>query len=235
MTGARVLVIDDDPAILRVVERYLAASGFAVFTLARGAGLPEAIERHRPDILLLDLVLPDGDGVALTAALRSAGETLPVIVLSAIGDEGRKVDALEAGADDYLTKPFGMAELLARVRVALRRSAGLAREPVLNAGPLTLDLASRQFLVAGTPVRLTPKEYELVRLLLAHQGRLLTTRQLLAQVWGAEYVDDNHILRTLIHQLRRKLAEISPDAAGLIVNDPGVGYRLLTPEILTGS
>ncbi|MGH2607647.1 MAG: response regulator transcription factor [Tepidiformaceae bacterium] len=235
MSGARILVVDDDPAILRVVHRYLEASGFTAFTLAGASGVVAAVERNRPDALLLDLVLPDGDGIDLCRQLRAAGYVLPIIVLSAVGDEQRKVEALEEGADDYLTKPFGMAELIARVRVALRRSAGLSREPLLRAGPLTLDLASREFLVGGTPVHLTPKEFDLIRLLLAHQGRVLTTRQLLAQVWGAEYVDDTHILRTLVHQLRRKVADVLPDAAGIIANDPGVGYRLLPPEILTGS
>ncbi|MEX0783720.1 MAG: response regulator transcription factor [Dehalococcoidia bacterium] len=235
MSGARILVVDDDPAILRVVQRYLEASGFAVSTLAEASGVLPAVERQAPDALLLDLVLPDGDGIDICRKLRSMGYSGPIVVLSAVGDEQRKVQALEEGADDYLTKPFGMAELLARVRVALRRSAGLARDPVLQSGPLTLDIATRQFLVAGTAVHLTPKEFELLRLLLAHQGRVLTTRQLLAQVWGAEYVDDAHILRTLVHQLRRKLVEASPVAAGVIANDPGVGYRLASPEILTGS
>ena len=229
--GARVLLVDDDPAILRAVHRYLEANDFDVETLAAAAGLGAAIARHRPDALLLDLVLPDGDGTEICRELRARGFEAPIIVLSAVGDEQQKVRALEEGADDYLTKPFGMAELIARLRVALRRSAGLAREPVLKAGPLALDLASRELTVDGTAVRLTPKEFELLRLLLTHQGRLLTQRHILAQVWGAEYVDDTHILRTLVHQLRRKLAAASPAAGAMIVNDPGVGYRIDAPGI----
>lgn len=230
MSGARILIVDDDPAILRAVQRYLEANDFDVATLAAAAGLDAAIARHRPDALLLDLVLPDGYGTDICRELRAGGFLQPIIVLSAVGDEQHKVRALEEGADDYLTKPFGMAELIARLRAALRRSAGLAREPILRAGPLALDLASRALQVDTTPVRLTPKEFDLLRLLLIHQGRLLTQRQILAQVWGAEYVDDSHILRTLVHQLRRKLAAASPAAALLIVNDPGIGYRLATLE-----
>jgi two-component system KDP operon response regulator KdpE len=230
MTGAHILVVDDDPGILLAVRRYLEASGFRVDTRAAAMGLLEALRHLRPDVLLLDLVLPDGDGAALSAEIRGCGETLPIIVLSAVGEERRKVEALEAGADDYLTKPFGMGELQARLRVAIRRSAGLAQEPVLRAGPLALDLAARRLAVDGTAVHLTPKEFELLRLLITYPGRVLTQRQLLAQVWGAEYVDDTHILRTLVHQLRRKLGEASPPAAALITNDPGVGYRFTPPE-----
>jgi two-component system KDP operon response regulator KdpE len=226
MSGARVLVVDDDPAILRGVRRYLESSDFRVDTRAVAAGLLPAIAELRPDVLLLDLVLPDGDATTLSSEIRAAGETLPIIVLSAVGDERRKVAALEAGADDYLTKPFGMPELLARLRVAIRRSAGLAREPVLRTGPLSLDLAGRQLAIEGTPVHLTPKEFELMRLLLTYPGRVLTQRHLLAEIWGAQYVDDSHILRTLVHQLRRKVAALSPGAAAMIANDPGVGYRL---------
>ena len=235
MTGARILIVDDDPAILRAVQRYLEAVDFRVHTLPAATGVMEAVESQRPDALLLDLVLPDGDGIELCRDLRAAGFVAPIIVLSAVGDEQRKVAALEEGADDYLTKPFGMAELIARLRVALRRSAGLAREPVLRAGLLTLDLPRRELLVDSTPVRLTPKEFELMRLLLTHQGRLLTQRQILAEVWGAEYVDDTHILRTLVHQVRRKLSAASASAVGIITNEPGVGYRIEAPEILTNS
>ncbi len=229
MSGARILVVDDDPAILRAVSRTLEGHGYAVSTLGAGAGVERTVVEFRPEVILLDLVLPDANGIDLCRTIRS-GHTTPIIVLSAIGDDAKKVEALDEGADDYLTKPFSLDELLARIRVALRRNAGAAREPVLSAGPLRLDLASHAVTVDGTPVHLTPREFELCRLLLQEQGRVLTQRMILARVWGPEYSDDGHILRTFVHQLRTKLGAVSPGAAGLIVNDPGVGYRLQSPN-----
>ena len=229
MSGARILVVDDDPAILRVVSRALEGRGYAVETMAEGAGVERTVGEFAPEVILLDLVLPDRDGIEICRSLR-AERTTPIIVLSAIGDDAKKVEALDEGADDYLSKPFSLDELLARIRVALRRQAGAARSTVLSAGPLQLNIEAHSVTVDGVPVHLTPKEFELCRLLLQEQGRVLTQRLILSQVWGPEYADDSHILRTFVHQLRSKLGAISAEAATLIVNDPGVGYRLEAPK-----
>lgn len=225
MSGAKVLVVDDDPAILRAVRRALDGRDYKTDTANSCATAIAGVQRFRPDVMLLDLLLPDGTGVDVCHQLRTDND-LPIIVLSAVGDDRRKVEALDAGADDYLTKPFSIEELLARLRVALRRSARQSVSTTLRAGPLALDIDSHKVTVDGAVVRLTPKEFELCRVLIANQGKLITQRQLLAQVWGPEYVDDAHILRTFIHQLRVKLGEHSPSASALITNDPGVGYRM---------
>ncbi len=222
MSGARVLVVDDDPAIVRAVRRALEGHGYSVRTGHTGVEAVELARTFRPEIVLLDLVLPDMDGIAVTREIR-AGSEAAILVLSAIGDDRKKVEALDEGADDYITKPFSMDELLARVRVALRRSAGRAAAPVLEAGGVRLDLGSHNATVEGEPVHLTPKEFDLCRLLLEYEGRILTQRYLLAQVWGAEYADDAHILRTFVHQLRGKLGP----AGSAILTDPGVGYRFV--------
>lgn len=229
MSGARILAVDDDPAILRAVRRSLEAHDYEVRALETGAPVAAALADFHPDVVLLDLVLPDTDGIEVCRAIRP-DTAATIIVLSAIGDEAKKVQALDAGADDYVTKPFGMEELLARVRVALRRQGTSPTEPLLEAGPVRLRLDSHEVSVDGTPVHLTPTEFELLRLLLEQQGRVLTQRLILARVWGAEYVDDSHILRTFIHQLRQKLGAVDPAAAELITTDPGVGYRVVTPR-----
>lgn len=228
MKGARVLAVDDDPAILLVVRRALESAGYNVETLDCGAHLVDRAAAFGPDVILLDLVLPDADGIELARKLRSGRAS--IIVLSAVGDDRKKVQALDAGADDYLTKPFSIDELLARIRVALRHQARAEAEPVVHAGPILLDLASREVTVDGTPVRLTPKEFDLLRQLAVNAGRVLTQRMLLAEVWGGEYVDDAHILRTFIYQLRSKLDGASPGAGAMIVTDPAVGYRLNVPN-----
>jgi two-component system KDP operon response regulator KdpE len=178
--------------------------------------------------VLLDLVLPDGDGVEVCRQIRKSS-AVPIIVLSAVGEDARKVAALDAGADDYVVKPFSMPELQARVRAAIRRGAGQP-STVLTVGAARLDLVSRRLEVDGAAVHLTPTEYELLRLLMAHPARVFTQRHLLATVWGPEFQDDTHILRTFIHQLRAKLSAASPDAGLMIVNDPGVGYRMEAPS-----
>ena len=228
MSGARVLVVDDDPAILRSMKRGLEGAGFEVEGLGEARDVLDRVTTWRPDVLLLDLVLPDGDGVEVCRAVRAADPRTPIIVLSAVGDDARKVDALNAGADDYVTKPFSMPELQARIRAAIRRSAGHG-STILQAGPVSLELLSRRVHVGGTLLKLTPTEYDLLRLLLTHPGRVFTQRQLLASVWGPEYQDDSHILRTFIHQLRTKLSAAQPNAGAILVNDPGVGYRLEPP------
>ena len=229
MNGARILIVDDDPAILRSVGRALEAREYTVRGLAEGRPVRAAVEEFRPDAILLDLVLPDMDGIAVCRQIRAISP-VPIVLLSAVGDDATKVAALDEGADDYLTKPFSMEELLARIRVMLRRSVGMARGTELSAGPLRLDVESRVLAVDGQPVHLTPREFDLCRLLLQEQGRVLTQRLILSRVWGPEYVDDGHILRTFVHQLRNKLAAVSAEAAALIVNDPGVGYRIQAPR-----
>jgi two-component system KDP operon response regulator KdpE len=229
VTGARVLVVDDDPAILKAVKRGLEGAGFEVEGLGDAREVPARMAGWRPDVLLLDLVLPDGDGAEVCRDIRAGGSLTPIIVLSAVGDDARKVDALNAGADDYVTKPFSMPELQARIRAAIRRSAGHA-STILEAGPVSLDLLSRKVSVGDTVVKLTPTEYDLLRLLLTHPGRVFTQRQLLSSVWGTEYQDDSHILRTFIHQLRSKLSAACADTGSMLVNDPGVGYRLEPPR-----
>ena len=228
MSGARILVVDDDPAILKAVHRGLSGAGFDVTGVATAAEVLPAFQRVRPDVVVLDLVLPDGDGISLCAEIRKLSST-PVIILSAVGDDERKVEALNTGADDYLVKPFSMPELQARINVAIRRSTPQAATR-LGFGPIELDLLTRKVTAAGADVRLTPTEYDLLRLLLAHPGRVFTQRHLLATVWGPEYQEDAHILRTFVHQLRAKLSAAADGAGALIVNDPGVGYRLQLPR-----
>jgi two-component system, OmpR family, KDP operon response regulator KdpE len=226
VSGARILVVDDDPAILRAVRRALQGHGYDVTTAKTAREALEAHSKARPEVILLDLVLPDGTGLAVCEAVRQSSD-VPIIVLSAVDDDGTKVEALDRGADDYLTKPFSMEELRARIRVALRRQAHQTTWPVLHAGSIELNVESHEVTVARTPIHLTPKEFELCRVLMENQGRVLTQRHVLTRVWGAEYADDTHILRTFVHQLRSKLAAVSAEAAALIVNDPGVGYRLV--------
>jgi len=228
MSGARILVVDDDPAILRAVGRALAGRGYAVLSAADGRTAMESARGSHPEVILLDLVLPDSDGIDLCRQIRTFSD-VPIIVLSAVGEDAKKVEALDEGADDYLTKPFSMEELQARIRAALRRTANQGSSSQLLAGGVVLDVATHAVKVDGQPVHLTPKEFLLLSELLRNQGKLQTQRHLLSQVWGPEYVDDNHILRTFIHQLRRKLAAVSADAGALIVNDPGVGYRIEKP------
>jgi two-component system KDP operon response regulator KdpE len=158
-----------------------------------------------------------------------ATSNVPIIVLSAVNDDERKVDALNSGADDYVVKPFSMRELQARIGAAIRRSSGQP-STTLVVGPISLDLLARRLTVAGKTVHLTPTEYELLRLLMSHPGRVFTQRHLLSAVWGPEYQDESHILRTFVHQLRAKLSAVDPSAATLVVNDPGVGYRLEPPH-----
>lgn len=227
MKGARVLAVDDDPAILRVVRRALESAGYDVEALERGAHLVERAAAFGPDVILLDLVLPDADGIDLAAQLRAGRAS--IIVLSAVGDDRKKVEALDAGADDYLTKPFSVDELLARIRVALRHQARAEADPVVTTGPISINLASHEVTVDSKTVHLTPKEFDLFRQLALNAGRVLTQRMLLAEVWGPQYVDDAHILRTFVYQLRSKLDQAKPGTGSMIVTDPSVGYRLVLP------
>ncbi len=220
----RVLVVDDERPIRRFLVTSLGAHGYAVFEAADGPEALVAVVDLRPDLLILDLGLPGLDGVDVTRRLRE-WTPLPIIILSVRDQEAEKIAALDAGADDYLTKPFGIGELLARMRVALRRAAAPSGEPVFSVGELTVDLARRLVVVFGQDVQLTPTEFDLLRAFVAHAGKVLTHRHLLRQVWGPGYEGEAHMLRVNIHNLRRKI-EPDPSRPIYIVTEPGVGYRL---------
>ena len=218
----RVLVCDDEPRILRALRVVLRDAGFDVVVASTAAEALDAAALQAPDAAILDLVLPDGDGLDVARQLREWTHA-PIIVLSAVGDEERKVRALELGADDYVTKPFSPRELVARLRAALRRSAPVADEPVVAVEGLELDLAAHVVRVAGEEVHLTPIEYKLLSALATKRGRLLTHTALLTEVWGSAYADDVATLRTHVANLRRK---VEPEGAPrLIRTEPGVGYR----------
>jgi two-component system KDP operon response regulator KdpE len=227
MSGARILVADDEVQLRRAVRRSLEGHGYAVREAEDGASALRALAAFKPDVVLLDLVMPDMTGVDVCRELRRTSQ-VPVIVLSVVGEERRKVEALDAGADDYLTKPFGMDELLARIRVALRRGSGGAQGPVIEVDDLHLDLERRSVLVAGQRVHLTPTEYSLLKYLATNAGKVLTHPMILGAVWGPEYASDVQLLRTFINQLRAKLGE-DGEAPRFIHTDPGVGYRFAAP------
>jgi two-component system KDP operon response regulator KdpE len=218
-----VLVCDDEPQILRALKVVLREAGFeAVGVETAREALDSAAVRH-PDAAIVDLVLPDGDGVDVCAQLRSWSE-MPILVLSAIGEEAQKVRALEAGADDYVTKPFGPNELVARLRAALRRAPGTAEEPVIELQGLRIDLSAHAVSRDGEEIHLTPTEFKLLATLARNHGRLMTHRALLTEVWGPAWAQDTATLRTHVANLRRKIEP--PDGARLIRTDPGVGYRI---------
>jgi two-component system KDP operon response regulator KdpE len=219
----RVLVVDDEPQILRALRVVLREAGFEVLS---AESVPEALDLaavRAPRAAIVDLVLPGGDGVQVTRSLREWSE-MPILVLSAVGEEEQKVRALEAGADDYVTKPFGARELVARLQAALRRSESGGSEPVIAVDGLEVDLAAHVVRRGGEPVHLTPIEFELLRVLARNRGRLMTHRALLAEVWGPGYVDDLQALRTHIARLRSKI-EPPGERPRYILTDPGVGYR----------
>ena len=217
----------------RSVGANLVAHGYRVVEAGDVASALRSWDAERPDLILLDLGLPDGDGGSVVRRVRRESTT-PILVLSARGAERDKVAALEAGADDYVTKPFGLAELRARVAALLRRTAGQAADPagMVSLGPVMLDVVRHVATVGGTPVDLTPREYELLKTMLSNPGRLLTKARLLRAVWGTAYADEGHYLHVYVSRLRRKLA--AADAAGetrdLIVAEPGVGYRIAEVE-----
>jgi two-component system KDP operon response regulator KdpE len=219
----RVLVIDDEAPILRALRINLTARKFEVSTAADGASGLAAMARDRPDVLILDLGLPDMDGTDVIRGVRGWTST-PIIVLSAWGQESQKVAALDAGADDYVTKPFGMDELLARLRAAVRRASPAPEAPVVSTGDFTVDLADKRVTRDGEDVRLTPTEWQLLEVLVRHSGRLVTQRQLLAEVWGPGYQNEAHYLRVYVANLRRKL-EPDPSAPRYLLTEPGIGYR----------
>ncbi|HVN60189.1 MAG TPA: response regulator [Gaiellaceae bacterium] len=226
MSGQRILVVDDEPQILRALGTTLRGAGYTVETAATAEQALTAAAAHPPEAVILDLVLPDGSGIDVCRELRRWSEA-PVIVLSAVGEEREKVAALDAGADDYVTKPFGVDELLARLRAALRRAVTSA-EPVIEIDGLTIDVAERIVTAGGKRVKLSPHEFDLLRVLAQNQGKLLTHKMLLREVWGPAYQVEAHYLHVYVSHLRRK---IEPDPANprFLITEPGAGYRLVSP------
>ncbi|BCS52477.1 response regulator [Geobacter sp. SVR] len=220
----RILIIDDEPAIRRFLHTVLSGNEFALLEAENGHAGLAAAAASRPDVILLDLGLPDLDGIEVIRRIREWSQ-VPIIVLSVREREDDKVAALDAGADDYLTKPFGVGELLARIRVTLRRALQDAPEPVFASGDLEVDLTRRRVCVRGEEAQLTPTEYDLLRLLVTHAGKVLTHSQILKQIWGLAYLEQPHLLRVNISNLRRKI-EADPSRPRHIVTEPGVGYRL---------
>jgi len=226
VTGQRVLVVDDEQQILRALRTSLRGAGYEVDTADTAESALAAAALRPPEAVVLDLVLPDGSGTDVCRELRT-WTSAPVIVLSAVGEEKEKVAALDAGADDYVTKPVGIDELLARLRAVLRRTAP-SGEPVIEVGELVVDLPQRSVSVAGKSVHLTPHQFDLLRVLALNAGKLLTQRQLLEEVWGPGYVGAANLLQVNVSQLRRK---IEPDRAHprYLLTEPGAGYRLVAP------
>ncbi len=228
--GARILVVDDEVEIVRALQRSLSAHGFEVFTAYSGEEALEAVAHYRPDVMVLDLGLPGMSGLEVCREVRKQSN-LPIIVLSVKDTERDKVQALDLGADDYVSKPFGMNEVLARIRVALRHSAQVesGTQPVFTAGPLSVDFAQRQVLLNGQEVKLTPTEYDLLKALIKNRGKILTRQMLLSQVWGTGYGAESHYLHVYVGQLRRKI-EPDPAHPRFILTISGVGYRFSADE-----
>lgn len=226
--GARVLVVDDERQIRRMLRAALEGYGFNIAEAASGReGLSQTSIFH-PDLIVLDLGLPDIDGIEVIKNLRDWTQ-IPIIVLSVREHEDDKIKALDAGADDYVTKPFSMGELLARLRVALRRAAKSDDEPILTFGELSIDFARRNVIMRGEEVKLTPTEYEVLKYLVQQAGRVVTHRQLLRAIWGSNFQEESQYLRVYIGQLRRKI-ESDPSQPTYIITEPGVGYRLVIPD-----
>jgi len=224
MHGARILVVDDEQQIRRSLEVNLEAKGYAVVTAEHGDSALQALSVRSPDVIILDLIMPGMDGIELTSRIRKQS-AVPIILLSAITDERKKIKALEVGADDYVTKPFSMHELLARIKALLRRAAGAHHaEPVFTYQDLSINLDRREVRVGGNLVTLTPTEYELLKHMVHNVGKVLTHRMLLHAVWGPAYVEQTQYLRVFVRYLRKKL-EKNPARPTFIVTDSGVGYR----------
>lgn len=224
VVAANILVVDDEPAIRRLLRTSLSSQGFQVLEAADGKHALAEIERSQPDLVILDLGLPDISGLDLIRTVRAGGSAIPILVLSSRADETGKVEALNLGADDYVTKPFGTGELFARVRAALRhRLQQQGEQPIFQSGNLSVDLVRRIVRVEGAEVKLSPKEYDILRLLVAHAGKVLTHRMLMSNVWGGE--TDVQYLRIYIRQLRQKI-EADPEQPQHILTETGVGYRL---------
>jgi two-component system, OmpR family, KDP operon response regulator KdpE len=227
-TKPRVLVVDDEPAIRRMLTAALEPSGFVISQIDNGTAALDAVRRNDTDLLLLDLGLPDLNGLEVIRRIRFAGSAIPIIVLSSRADEGGKVEAFDQGADDYLTKPFGIEELLARIRALQRyRLQPQAQQTVIEAGDLQINLSRRSATVRGIEIKLSPREYDLLRLLVTHAGKVLTHGYILRSVWGSG--SDIQYLRIYISSIRRKI-ELVPDQPRILQTEQGVGYRLRLPE-----
>jgi two-component system, OmpR family, KDP operon response regulator KdpE len=226
MAEEQVLIVDDEPAIRRFLRVTLTSQSYNIIEAASGQEALVKAAADKPDIIVLDIGLPDINGIEVTKLLRQWTQ-IPIIILSVRGAESDKIAALDAGADDYLTKPFGVGELLARLRANLRRATKSTNEPVFTSGNLKVDLAGRLITVSGNEVQLTPTEYELLRVMVTHAGKVLTHHFLLREVWGAEYGEEFHMLHVNISNLRRKI-EPEPTRLQFIITEPGVGYRLKT-------
>jgi two-component system KDP operon response regulator KdpE len=222
-----VLVVDDEPQIVRGLRVVLRNAGFRVDSAGTKEEALDALSHRPPDAVLLDLVLPDGSGVDVCKQVREWSH-IPIVVVSAVGDEREKVRALDAGADDYVTKPFGSQELAARLRAVLRRASDNGNEPAIRIGDLLIDLADRRVLRGEEPIHLTPIEFDLLRVLAQNRGRLVTHRYLLHEVWGPSYGEETHYLRVHIAHIRGKI-ELDPARPQYVITEPGVGYRLAEP------
>jgi two-component system, OmpR family, KDP operon response regulator KdpE len=226
MSGPRVLIVDDEPQIVQALKTTLRGAGYDVQTAETGEAALTQAAAQAPEAVILDLVLPDRSGVEVCRELRSWTQ-VPIVILSAVGDEREKVAALDAGADDYVTKPFGIEELLARLRAALRRSTGLT-EPILTIGELEIDFEKRAAHRNGARLQLTPHEFALLALFARNEGRLLTHGMILREVWGPAYQSESHYLHVYVSQLRRKI-ERDPTRPRYLLTEPGAGYRLVDP------
>jgi two-component system, OmpR family, KDP operon response regulator KdpE len=226
MSAALVLVVDDEPHILRALQTNLRGAGYEVATASTAQEALSSAAMRPPDAVILDLVLPDGSGIDVCRELRSWSSS-PILVLSVVGDETEKVAALDAGADDYVQKPFGIDELLARLRALLRRAAA-SSEPVLTIGELEIDLEKRLVTVGGRRIQLTPNEFDLLRVLGQNEGKLMTHPAILREVWGPAYGAESHYLHVYVSQLRRKL-EDDPARPRYLLTEAGAGYRLVNP------
>ena len=222
--GARILVVDDEREIRRCLELSLEEKGYTVLAAESGEKALDLLKQSPADVAIVDLLLPGIDGIELTKSIRQRS-TLPIIILSAIGDDKKKVKALETGADDYVTKPFSIEEVVARIRSVLRRVVGSKGvNPILSYGDLVVDFEHREVSLSDEPIKLTPMEYELLKYMVQNAGRVLTRRMLLTAVWGPGHEDDTQSLRVLVRQLRKKIEKI-PAKPCFILTDPGVGYR----------
>jgi two-component system, OmpR family, KDP operon response regulator KdpE len=231
-SGQHILVVDDEPQIVRALRVILRAEGYQVTEAATKSEALDAVSVRPPDAIVLDLLLPDGSGVEVAQEVRRWAD-IPIVVLSAVGDEREKVRALDVGADDYVTKPFSTDELMARLRAVLRRSTDGAAQPVVRLGELEIDLADRRVKRGGEEVHLTPIEFDLIEALARHPGKLVTHRQLLREVWGPAYGTETHYLRVHVAHIRAKL-EPDPSRPRFLITEPGIGYRLREPEPCPG-
>lgn len=227
MSGARILVVDDEPQIRRALRKALEAHDYEVRAVSTGDDALASL-RWGPDVILLDLMLPDGDGLDVARRIREQSN-VPIVVLSVRDEEAQKVVALDLGVDDYITKPFGTAELLARIRAAIRHAAGHQADAVVLAGDLRIDFERRLVVRGGEDIHLTPTEYEVLKYLAQHPGKVVTHRTLLQRVWGPEHADETQYLHVFMSQLRRKL-EPDPGRPQYILTEPGVGYRFASSD-----